>query len=175
MLIRIFTSPDSADPSDHVGSPSPLVKIRINVDGEQGFQGRVSERSKLCRNSKRSDNTRNTKFTNRQGLMEGNGHYDGENAHQSHGGHQEEESRVGKIRDLLFGEQMVGYEERFAQLEQNLNTKVDELRRDVEKLLADLRVELSEKSESIERDGVKRDRLATKLEALAASLRDRSE
>ena len=69
----------------------------------------------------------------------------------------------------------ISFEERFAQLEQNLNTKVDELRRDVEKLLADLRVELSEKSESIERDGVKRDRLATKLEALAASLRDRSE
>ncbi len=174
MLIRIFISGDHSPKGEFGPVGGPAVRIRINSSGSGPENRDQNQLSNLCRNPKKSDITRNTVITNKHRLMNDDSQ-NGEDTHQNLDSGREEESRVGKIRDLLFGEQMVGYDERFAGLERALNEKVDALRESVEKQLEEVRRELGERSDNIERDAVKRDRLATKLENLAASLRDRSE
>ena len=68
--------------------------------------------------------------------------------------------RVDKIRDLLFGEQMVGYERQFAELERALTEKIDRLNDAVQ-----------EKLDALDDATVKREKLAQELESLARTLR----
>jgi hypothetical protein len=71
-----------------------------------------------------------------------------------------EADRVDKIRDLLFGEQMVGYEQRFAKLEKQLTEKIDRLSASVQAKL-----------DALDDAAVKREKLAQELENLAKVLR----
>ena len=82
---------------------------------------------------------------------------------------------VGKIRDILFGEQMADYEERFAALEASLRTEVaelkkgltDEMRQSVSELKALVQ---KEKEESNDRN-VARRQLADRLQKVVDDLR----
>lgn len=78
---------------------------------------------------------------------------------------------VDKIRELLFGEQMVGYEARFSALESKLNAEIHALRQNVEDSLAELRAHLEKRADEVEDASVARARLADSLEKLAANLR----
>ncbi|MBL9153958.1 MAG: hypothetical protein JNK37_15805 [Verrucomicrobiales bacterium] len=78
---------------------------------------------------------------------------------------------VDKIRELLFGEQMVGYEARFAALEARLSAEVETLRRQVEDHLAELRSHLEKRADEVESLSVPRAQIADSLEKLAATLR----
>ncbi len=78
---------------------------------------------------------------------------------------------VDKIRELLFGEQMVGYEARFKALETKLISEVESLRQSVEDSLAELRSHLEKRSDEVEDASVARADLADSLEKLAAKLR----
>ncbi len=78
---------------------------------------------------------------------------------------------VDKIRELLFGEQMVGYEARFAALEAKLNAEIHALRQNVEDSLAELRAHLEKRADEVEDASVARAQLADSLEKLAAKLR----
>lgn len=68
--------------------------------------------------------------------------------------------RVDKIRDLLFGEQMVGYDRRFADLEKMLTERIEKLGASVQ-----------EKLDALDDAAVKREKLAKDLENLARALR----
>lgn len=82
---------------------------------------------------------------------------------------------VSKIRDILFGEQMVHYEERFAALEESLRSEVADLK---ESLTAEMRQSVTdlkalvqkEKEESNDRN-VARRQLADKLQKVVDDLR----
>lgn len=78
------------------------------------------------------------------------------------------------IRDLLFGEQMADYEKRFAELEQRIDGRFQHLEQEIRDQLDQLREELNARADRVEQSHVKRDRLASQLERLAAILRDRS-
>jgi uncharacterized spore protein YtfJ len=80
-------------------------------------------------------------------------------------------SNVDKIRELIFGEQMVGYEARFTQLEAKLTSEVDSLRKTVDASLAELRSNLEKRANDVEKASVPRMELAEALEKLAAGLR----
>ena len=99
----------------------------------------------------------------------------GEESHHPNEGSDESgntgENRVDKIRELLFGEQMTGYEARFQALEARLIAEVESLRRSVEDSVAELRSQAEDRSNSIEHASVARDQLAASLERLAHELR----
>jgi len=78
---------------------------------------------------------------------------------------------VDKIRELLFGEQMVGYEARFNALEAKLTSEIESMRQSVEDALADLRSHLEKRADEVEDASVARADLADSLEKLAAKLR----
>jgi hypothetical protein len=78
---------------------------------------------------------------------------------------------VDKIRELLFGEQMAGYEARFSALEAKLSAEVETLRRNVEDHLAELRAHLEKRADEVESLSVPRAQIAESLEKLAATLR----
>lgn len=80
-------------------------------------------------------------------------------------------NNVDKIRELIFGEQMVGYESRFSQIESKLTAEVDSLRKMVESSLAELRSNLEQRTNEVEKASVPRVELAEALERLAAGLR----
>jgi hypothetical protein len=80
-------------------------------------------------------------------------------------------NNVDKIRELIFGEQMVGYESRFSQIESKLTAEVDTLRKMVESSLAELRSNLEQRTNDVEKASVPRVELAAALERLAAGLR----
>ena len=80
-------------------------------------------------------------------------------------------NNVDKIRELIFGEQMVGYEARFAQIETKLSAEVDSLRKTMEASLAELRSNLEQRANDVEKASVPRLELAAALERLAAGLR----
>jgi|GEM_PF-6629971 len=70
---------------------------------------------------------------------------------------------------------MADYEERFQALERELHDKVDELSRNLNQQMQDIRAELLDRNQSVEQASVNRDGLAAKLEHLAATIRDRSQ
>ncbi|MCB1232578.1 MAG: hypothetical protein KDN19_20185 [Verrucomicrobiae bacterium] len=78
---------------------------------------------------------------------------------------------VDKIRELLFGEQMVGYEARFKTLEAKLTAEIESMRQAVEDGLAELRTHLEKRADEVEDASVARADLADSLEKLAAKLR----
>ena len=88
---------------------------------------------------------------------------------------QAEGESVGKIRDILFGEQMASYDDRFATLEASLRSEVADLK---EKLNAEMRQSVTdlkalvqkEKEESNDRN-VARRQLADKLQKVVDDLR----
>ncbi len=78
---------------------------------------------------------------------------------------------VDKIRELLFGEQMTGYERRFNELEKRLISEVEALRQSVEDGLAELRTHLEKRSDEVEEASVPRKQIADSLVKLAETLR----
>ena len=78
---------------------------------------------------------------------------------------------VDKIRELIFGEQMTGYDARFAALEARLTAEVETLRRTVEDHLAELRAHMEKRTDEVEALSVPRKQIADSLEKLAATLR----
>ncbi|RBP36648.1 hypothetical protein DES53_11687 [Roseimicrobium gellanilyticum] len=80
-------------------------------------------------------------------------------------------NNVDKIRELIFGEQMVGYDARFSQIESKLTAEVDSLRKMVESSLAELRSNFEKRANDVEKASVPRLELAAALERIAAGLR----
>ena len=78
---------------------------------------------------------------------------------------------VDKIRELLFGEQMAGYEARFSALESKLISEIETMRQSVEDALAELRSHLEKRADEVEDASVARADLAESLEKLAAKIR----
>lgn len=78
---------------------------------------------------------------------------------------------VDKIRELLFGEQMVGYERRFKELENRLIAEVEALRQAVEDGLTELRTQTEKQINDVEEASVPRKQLAESLVKLAEKLR----
>jgi hypothetical protein len=78
---------------------------------------------------------------------------------------------VDKIRELLFGEQMVGYEARFKELESKLIAEVEALRQSVEDSVAELRDQFEKRADQVEDASVARQQFADSLEKLAAKIR----
>ncbi len=83
-----------------------------------------------------------------------------------------EGNNVDKIRELLFGEQMTGYEARFKALESKLIAEVESLRQTVEDSVSELRAQFDERADAVEDASVAREKLADSLEKLARNLRD---
>lgn len=83
----------------------------------------------------------------------------------------QDEPQVAQIRQLIFGEQMTGYEERFAKLEKKLNDEIDQMRAAVDKGLSELRESTQKRSNDIEAASVPRSQIAESLEHLARTLR----
>ncbi len=81
------------------------------------------------------------------------------------------DSNVDQIRNLIFGEQMAGYEERFAQLEKKLTDEVNTMKVSVERSLDELRSLMKQKTEEVESASVPRKEIAASLEELAKALR----
>ncbi|MBK1833121.1 hypothetical protein [Roseibacillus ishigakijimensis] len=79
--------------------------------------------------------------------------------------------QVAQIRQLIFGEQMVGYEDRFSKLEQKLNDEIDQMRAAVDKSLSELREAMQKRSDEVEAASVPRSQIAESLEQLARTLR----
>lgn len=78
---------------------------------------------------------------------------------------------VDKIRELLFGQQMVDYEARFAALEAKLTAEAEALRKMVEDNLAELRAFAEKRSDEVEALSVPRRQIAEALEKMAEKLR----
>lgn len=78
---------------------------------------------------------------------------------------------VDQIRELLFGEQMSGYEKRFAKLEKKLTNDMTNLKASVQRELRELRKLVRARSNQVESASVPRDTIADSLERLAKSLR----
>ena len=83
----------------------------------------------------------------------------------------QDEPQVAQIRQLIFGEQMTGYEERFAKLEKKLNDEIDKMRASVELGLSELKEATQKRSDAIESASVPRAQIAESLELLARTLR----
>lgn len=81
------------------------------------------------------------------------------------------DDNVGKIRDILFGEQMEGYDERFGLLEQRVSGEIQDLQKTMEKGFEQLRDLVEKRTESVADASVPRRQLADGLEKLAAQLR----
>jgi len=79
--------------------------------------------------------------------------------------------QVDQIRQLIFGQQMTNYEERFQLLEQKLNEEIDTLRISVEQNLAELREAMTSRTDDVESASVPRSQIADSLEKLARTLR----
>lgn len=79
--------------------------------------------------------------------------------------------RVDQIRDLIFGEQMSGYEARFAALEQKFEAEIVDLRNQVEAQLEEVNQILTARVDDVEEKSVPRSQIATSLERLAKTLR----
>ena len=78
---------------------------------------------------------------------------------------------VGKIREILFGEQMVGYDERFQQLESRLSTDIQNLQKSMEQGFDTLRDMIEKRTEAVSDAAVHRAHLADQLDKLASHLR----
>jgi len=78
---------------------------------------------------------------------------------------------VGKIREILFGEQMEGYDERFQQLENRLGTDIQNLQKSMEQGFDTLRDMIEKRTEAVSDAAVHRAHLADQLEKLASHLR----
>ena len=78
---------------------------------------------------------------------------------------------VDKIRELLFGQQMVDYEARFAALEAKLTAEAEALRKMVEDSLVELRAHSDKRSDEVEALSVPRRQIAEALEKMAEKLR----
>ena len=79
--------------------------------------------------------------------------------------------QVSQIRDLIFGQQMHDYEDRFARLEAKLTEEVNTLRVSVEQNLAELQNLMTTRASDIESASVPRSQIADSLEKLARTLR----
>lgn len=84
------------------------------------------------------------------------------------------DNRVDKIRELIFGQQMVDYEARFKQLEARLLAEAAALRQAVENGLAELRAAMQKRSDEVQHASVDRNELAESLDKLASLLRRNS-
>ncbi len=82
------------------------------------------------------------------------------------------EPEVSQIRELIFGQQMIGYEERFAKLEQSLTHEVNTMKASLEQGLSELREFMKTRSDSIESASVPRKQIAETLEQMAKTLRE---
>lgn len=81
-------------------------------------------------------------------------------------------SSVGKIRDIIFGEQMLQYEERFSDLESQLIDRVNQLKSQVDGSIDELKSLVEkEKAEANERN-IARQQLAEMLEGMAKQIRE---
>ena len=78
---------------------------------------------------------------------------------------------VDQIRQLIFGEQMTGYEERFNALEERLSNEIKELREKVERQLTELNAAMVTRTDDVEAKSVPRQQIAASLEKLAKTLR----
>ena len=78
---------------------------------------------------------------------------------------------VDQIRQLIFGEQMTGYEARFHALEERLSKEIDDLRQKVEQQLKDLNDAMVARTDDVEAKSVPRKEIAASLEQLANTLR----
>ena len=83
----------------------------------------------------------------------------------------EVQPQVSQIRDLIFGQQMTDYEDRFARLETKLTEEVNTLRVTVEQNLAELQNAMTTRTDDIESASVPRSQIADSLEKLARTLR----
>ena len=81
------------------------------------------------------------------------------------------DQNVAQIRELIFGEQMTGYEERFSKLEKKLTDDVNALQASVQSGLRELRKLMRERSKEVESASVPRDQIADSFERLAKTLR----
>jgi hypothetical protein len=81
------------------------------------------------------------------------------------------DEHVAQIRELIFGEQMTGYEERFAALEKKLTDDVQALKATVQANLRELRKLMKERAKAVESASVPRDQIADSFERLAKTLR----
>ena len=79
--------------------------------------------------------------------------------------------QVSQIRDLIFGQQMTDYEDRFARLEAKLTEEVNTLRVTVEQSLAELQNSMTTRANDVESASVPRSQIADSLEKLARTLR----
>ncbi len=78
---------------------------------------------------------------------------------------------VDQIRQLIFGEQMSGYEERFVALEERLSNEIKELREKVETQLSELNDAMVARTDDVAAKSVPRQQIAASLEKLANTLR----
>ena len=78
---------------------------------------------------------------------------------------------VDQIRQLIFGEQMTGYEARFNELEERLSSEINELREKVEQKLSELNDAMVARTDDVEAKSVPRNQIAASLEKLANTLR----
>ena len=81
------------------------------------------------------------------------------------------DQNVAQIRELIFGEQMTGYEERFAKLEKKLSDEVNALKKSVQTSLRELRKLMRERAKEVESASVPRNQIADSFERLAKTLR----
>ncbi|MEM9080931.1 MAG: hypothetical protein AAGC74_09605 [Verrucomicrobiota bacterium] len=81
------------------------------------------------------------------------------------------DANVAQIRELIFGEQMTGYEERFTLLEQKLTEEVASMRSDVDQALKELREFMKSRTAEVEAASVNRNQIADSFEKLAKTLR----
>lgn len=85
---------------------------------------------------------------------------------------------VGKIRDILFGQQMADYETRFAEVEKRLDARTDALEEEVKVLKSAMAARVDELADLVSGQKAARDQeekireeLSSRLETLAAELR----
>lgn len=79
---------------------------------------------------------------------------------------------VGQIRDILFGEQMIDYEARFAELEAGLEKRFAELKASLDESVAELKSLVEAEKSGINTRNVSRETLADQLSAVADAIRD---
>jgi len=78
---------------------------------------------------------------------------------------------VGQIRDILFGEQMSDYEERFNELEASLEKRFEQLKSTLDESVSELKSLVEAKKSGINTRNVSREALADQLAAVADAIR----
>ncbi len=77
---------------------------------------------------------------------------------------------VSAIRDIIFGEQMVDYDSRFADLEKALTAEISRVEKKLDKGIADITALLNKKNDSLAEGKVDRIQLANMLQKVVDSL-----